>query len=369
MDKAELESKLLAMIPVGNKGRTFSPQDLTARLTLDKGSNDYKALMKKINRTLTGWQNIGIGLVVEQKGRNNYCYWQSQKQRDNYFNKFKDDAMDEGQALGMYLLETHLAEVIPPRLKRLLELKFNAATEQLLGNDNVLNIVDEWKGQIQVNPYGIALQNTAEVDQQYEAVFAAIEKQQVLQVEYNSMHTQLNERGQLLSSESFTQKLISPQQMLWQNNQMSVLVIVHEQGKPDVFKSFALARLKNIKPHEGDQHYVKRQQNYTTEKVVLHLQTGLKNYFEQVKLAAGQRISHLQGEWWQLEADISFADSFHLNPETNQSKGPDYFYLVNLLSSYGPSVEVIAPKPMREQMAQRAKEMAAKYSQAVQEEE
>jgi hypothetical protein len=342
-----LQEHLLDLIPT-SPNQYFVIETLLSRLDLVKASKEYKATEKTINRILTKWADkFEHELIKERVGRENRFYWMNEEFRNSHFSRFSNLEMAESQAVAFYLLQTHLADALPPKFKRELESRFEIAKNEVLDNSEWLNIAEDWKDKISVEPLGFKLHEVSTSDKEYDAIFDALEKQQVLKASYNSIHDELNEKGEMVSSESFQDIIFSPQQIRLQNLQLSVLVLIHEAGKKPFFKSLVLARLKNVEVYEGDITYIRNQQKMFNETLVLKTHTGMKNYFEQAKLSTTQEVTHIEGDTWQIEAKIELPQHF-------KHDGQDFFYLCNLLSSYANAVEVVSPDYIRDEMKRRS---------------
>lgn len=349
-----LQEHLLDLIPTNPK-QYFVIETLLNKLDLVNASKEYKATVKMINRILTKWADqFEYEFIKERVGRENRFYWLSEEDRNKHFSRFSSLEMAESQAVGFYLLQTHLADALPPKFKRELESRFEIAKNEVLDNSEWLNIAEDWKDKISVDPLGFKLHEVSTSDKEYDAIFDALEKKQVLKASYNSIHDELNEKGEMVSSDSFQEVVFSPQQIRLQNLQLSVLALIHEPDKEPFFKSLVLARLKNVNVDESGIAYVRKQPKTFSEVLVLKVHTGMKNYFEQAKLATTQKIEHIEDDTWKIEARIELPQHF-------RHDGSDYFYLCNLLSSYAESVEVVSPVYIRDEMKRRVVKLHHMY--------
>jgi len=351
-----LMEHLLDSIPTSSE-KSFEITQLMDRLDLVEGSKEYLATRKAINRILAKWvKEYEFEFRKEPVGRENKYHWVSKEARDSHFGRFSSEEMAESQAIAFHLLDSHIAEMLPPKFKRELRNRFNIANNQVIDSTEWINPLEDWRDKLVIEPLGFPLHSLPIDETEYAKVFDALEHGQILQGEYESIHQEINNKGQMVENTQLSTITFSPQQIRLQNLQLSVLVIVHAENEANCFKTISLARLKNVQAYTGvNFKYVHEKQNSFTERLKIRAHKGLKNYFEQVKLGSNQIITHEEGDSWLVEATIKLPQHF-------KNEGPDLFYLCNLLSSYANSVEVIEPLYIRKEMKRRAEKLSRMYT-------
>lgn len=350
-----LKHRLYQAIPVGepDKGKEFCLEHFLDGLKVSEPEREN--VRKQTARLLRTWAEPKAKVRITKVGKHNYYYWINAKLRDSCLGAFR--AMPDSQAVAFHLMENHFGALLPPQYRHELKTAYEIAKNKTTSKDYEKDI-PRWKERLVINPLGIPLKQQPLDDNAYAIVYEALEKNEVLEANYSSVHPELNRK---VTSDTTTHLIFSPQEIRLQGMRLYVLALVQNQSHEPFLKLLSLSKLSNIKIYEKiDVIYIPIKQSNFSCKLRIRVHNIAKSYFDNLLIGDDQTFEQESEKSWILNATVKLPQHFANN-------GPDIFYLCSFLATFSHSVEVLTPYCIRNDMKKRADKMSLAYASSEQE--
>ncbi|WP_019028857.1 WYL domain-containing protein [Colwellia piezophila] len=316
-----------------------------------------------------------LQVIGEDSSTRNKYYWLSSKAKNNALCKTQN--MPLSTAMAFDLVRSNFGNILPPDIAGELAPLFDKAKKTI----EKLRVIRRTIDASDYVPFSTPWVKTAINEENYRLIFDAIEKQQVIHAEYESVHQDVVPNN----------IIFSPQQVRVQYEQTQVIGYLHnnlragqelpteEQG---IYRHFDINRFKNIKLIDED-FKIKAQHKYQSFdqpkapfKFVAYVNPWVKENLTQTMFSTDQKITAFEDlvveeqqlmktcltqsaptkPWFKIEATIELTSQF-----LDHHDGWDAWFFVNAISMFGADMIVTEPSQVVDEIRRRLDNNFASY--------
>lgn len=353
---------ILRRLPIGEPLKEEgAPRYLCSMLHGDKpetGSDEEKEWLKKlrnIEKALKARLEDTVGLKtspddifedeLKPKGKR-YYWWDNQKVKDLWLSDNNHLARGTNRLVAFTLLDQHLRQLMPPDTLTDLEPLISSAHRQL---ETGYTPAQRRYGQLD-NKIDLFYQPLPMISEDIdpiirENIFTAVLDSKAIEADYHSIYDNESWSGRLT---------LSLQKLVFKYNHLKIIAYNHDNGQ---VRELTASKLRNINILNLT-NFVSATQEPALVQVILRTDSRYfyEGYFKSVLISTDQSIEPDSDGRHHI---IKF--TLPLNPKPD-SDAPEYFDLVNQLSTWADQIEVIKPSALREEVQARIQKMVDRYS-------